>query len=317
MRAILIRGFGGPEVLELVEMPRPRAGAQDVLIRVARAGVNFADTLVRQNSYLAKATLPLTPGIEVVGTRADDGARVAALCASGGYAEYAVAPAALTFPIPDAVGDEAAAALLMQGTTAWHLHRTCARLAPGESVVIHSAAGGVGSLAVQLARRLRAGRVIASASTDAKRALALELGAHAAIGADAPTMTDAIVAANGGGRVDVVLDAVGGDTFDASLAALAPFGRLVVYGIAGRRQNELRTGALLRRSHAVIGFWMAHALERPAMLGAALHELFALVAAGELRVLIGGTYPLAQAAHAHADLAARRTTGKLLIDPTR
>ncbi len=310
-----MREFGGPEVLELAQVAPPRAAEGEVLIRVARVGVNFADTLVRSNSYLAKATLPLIPGIEVVGTREDDGARVAALCASGGYAQYAVAPATLTFPIPERVGDDQAAALLLQGTTAWHLHRTCARLAPGESVVVHSAAGGVGSIAVQLARRLGAGRVIASASSGEKRALALELGAHDAIDTDPAEMTDAIIAANDGRRVDVVLDAVGGETFDASLAALAPFGRLVVYGIADRRQNELRTGALLRRSHAVIGFWMAHALERPAMVADALLELFELVAGGRLRILVGGTYPLAQAAQAHIDLAARRTTGKLLIDP--
>ncbi len=168
---------------------------------------------------------------------------------------------------------------------------------------------------MQLARRLGAGRVIASASSGEKRALALELGAHDAIDTDPAEMTDAIIAANDGRRVDVVLDAVGGETFDASLAALAPFGRLVVYGIADRRQNELRTGALLRRSHAVIGFWMAHALERPAMVADALLELFELVAGGRLRILVGGTYPLAQAVQAHIDLAARRTTGKLLIDP--
>ena len=265
-----MREFGGPEVLEVVEVAPPRAAEGEVLIRVARAGVNFADTLVRENSYLAKATVPLIPGVEVVGTREDDGARVAAFCPSGGYAEYAVAPAALTFPIPDGVADDQAAAVLLAGTTAWHLYRTCARLATGESVVVHAAAGGVGSIAVALARHIGAGRVIASASTAAKRELALELGAHDAIDADPAQMTDAIIAANDGRRVDVVLDAVGGNTFDASLAALAPFGRLVVYGIADRRQNELRTGALLRRSHAVIGFWMAHALARPAMVADAL-----------------------------------------------
>ena len=310
-----MREFGGPEVLELVEVAPPKAADGEVLIRVTRAGVNFADTFVRSNTYLAKATLPLTPGVEVVGTRADDGTRVAALCASGGYAEYAVAPAALTFPIPDGVEDGQAAALLVQGTTAWYLYRNCAHLAAGESVVVHSAAGGVGSIAVQLALRLGAGRVVATASNDAKRALAVELGAHVAIDAAPEEMTAAIIAANDGGRVDVVLDAVGGATFDASLAALAPFGRLVVYGIADRRQNEVHTGALLRGSHAVIGFWMTHALARPAMFAGALRELFELVAGGELRTVLGGTYPLADAAQAHIDLAARRTTGKLLIDP--
>ena len=201
------------------------------------------------------------------------------------------------------MSDDQAAALLVQGTTAWFLLRRCARLASGESVVVHSAAGGVGSIAVQLARLLGAGRVVAAASTDAKRAFALELGAHAAIDAAPAEMTAAIVAANDGRRVDVVLDAVGGATFDASLAALAPFGRLVVYGIADRRQNEVRTGALLRGSHAVIGFWMAHALERPWIVGDALRELFELVAGGELRTPVGGTYPLAAAAQAHVDLA--------------
>jgi len=315
VRAILIREFGGPEVLELVETDRPLPADGEVLIGVARAGVNFADTLVRENAYLAKPRLPLIPGIEVVGVREGDGARVVALCGRGGYAEYAVASAALTFPVPDAVGDDEAVALMTAGTTAWHLHRTCARLAPGESVVVHSAAGGVGSLALALARRFGAGRVIASASSEAKRALALELGADVAIAADAQGMTEAILEANGGRPVDVVLDAVGGDTFDASLAALAPFGRLVVYGIAGRRQNDLRTAALLRQSGAVIGFWMAHALERQGMVADALGELFELVAAGQLRPLLGGVYPLSQAPQAHRDLAARRTTGKLLLDP--
>src|SRR5918992_4240955 len=173
MRAIRINRWGGPEVLELVEdAPVPDPGDGQVLIRVARAGINFADTHARENSYLARYELPLTPGAEVAGTVERDGAgfsagqRVVALVGTGGYAEYAVADAATAFPVPDGVSDAAALALLLQGLTAWHLYRTSAKLAPGESVVVHAAAGGVGSLAVQLGRPFGAGRVIATASSE-------------------------------------------------------------------------------------------------------------------------------------------------------
>ena len=312
-----MRDFGGPEVLELVELPVPVAGDGEVLVRVSLAGVNFADLHIRTDSYLAQPALPLTPGIEVAGVRVDTGERVVALCRSGGYAEYALAPAASTFPIPDPIADETAVALLVQGATAWHLYRTAARIAAGDSVVVHSGAGGVGSVAVQLGHPLGAGRVIASASSEAKRALALELGADAAIDSAPAGMTEAILAANDGRPVDVVLDAAGGESFESSRGALAPFGRLVVYGISTREQNQLRTGSLLRRSHGVIGFYLPHALEAPGMLGEALADLFERVARGELRVIVGGTYPLAQAGTAHADLASRTTAGKLLLDVTR
>jgi NADPH2:quinone reductase len=317
MRAVLMREFGGPEVLELAELARPEPGPDQVLIRVTRAGVNFADTHIRTNTYLARAELPLTPGSEVAGVRDDTSERVVAWCGSGGYAEYALADAARTYAIPDAIADEQALALLVAGTTAWHLYRTAARLAAGESVVVHSGAGGVGSLAVQLARSFGAGRVIASASSQAKRELTCELGADAAIDSVAGGMTEAILAANGGRPVDVVLDAAGGAVFEASRAALAPFGRIVVHGISTSEQNAVRTGSLLRRSHGVIGFWLAHCLERPEMVETALSDLFARCARGELRALVGGVYPLEQAAQAQIDLLGRGTTGKLLLDPTR
>jgi len=317
MRAVQQREFGGPEVLELVELPAPVAGPGEVLIEVACAGVNFADTHQRRNEYLAAAELPLVPGSEVAGVRADTGERVVALTGGrGGYAELALAPAAHTFPVPDGVDDGTALALLLQGLTAWHLHRTAGRLAEGESVVVHAAAGGTGSLAVQLARPLGAGRVIATASTDAKRALALELGADAAIETDADGLTERILEANGGAPVDVVLDAIGGPVFDASLEALAPFGRLVTYGVSGGATNAPNTRTLMRHSRTVAGFWFRHCLDRPAeLLDAPLADLFARAGRGELRAVVGATYPLAQAARAQTDLAERRTTGKLLLDP--
>jgi len=315
MRAIQMTEFGGPEVLRLTELARPQPAPGEVLIKVTRAGLNFADTHTRTNSYVRKATLPLVPGGEVAGIREDTGERVVALVGSGGYAEFATAPAELVFPIPDELDDGTALALIVQGLTAWHLYRSAGRVQDGDSVVVHAAAGGVGSLAVQLGHPLGAGRVIATASSQHKRALALELGADAAIDPAPDGLTDRLIAANGGRGVDVVFDMAGGEVFEASLKALAPFGRIVVCGIASQQPNEVSTGSLLRHSRAVVGFYLFHCLERPAMFTDALSELFARAARGELKAIVGHTYPLEQAAQAHVDLRERRTTGKLLLDP--
>jgi NADPH2:quinone reductase len=325
MRAIRIGEWGGPEVLELVEdAPVPEPGDGQLLVRVTRAGINFADTHARENSYLARYELPLVPGAEVAGVVEQDahgfsaGQRVVSMVGTGGYAEFVAAPAATTFAVPDDVGDATALALLLQGLTAWHLYRTSAHIQPGESVVVHAAAGGVGSLAVQLGKPLGAGRVIATASTEAKRELALELGADAAVDVTRDDLAEALIEANLGERVDVVLEMAGGRVFDASLDALAPFGRLVTYGIASREQNTVASGALMRKSRAVVGFWLMHCLRRPAeLVDAPLQELFERTAAGELRVVEGETYPLSETRRAHEDLQARRTTGKLMLDPQK
>ena len=316
MRAIRIARWGGPEVLELVEdAPLPEPAAHELLVRVSRAGINFADTHARENSYLAPYELPLVPGAEVAGTT-EDGRRVAATTLHGGYAEYAAVPAATAFDIPDGVSDAAALALLVQGLTAWHLYRTSAHLAEGESVVVHAAAGGVGSLAVQLGRAFGAGRVIATASSETKRELALELGADVAVDVMREDLTEALIAANDGRRVDIVLEMAGGRVFDASLRALAPFGRLVTYGMASREPNQVGAGNLMRHSSAVIGFWLAHCHARPReLLAEPLRDLLARVASGDLRVVESPVYPLSEARRAHEDLQARRTTGKLLLDP--
>jgi NADPH2:quinone reductase len=316
MRAIEMTEFGGPEVLKLAEVPTPDRGPDEVLIRVTRAGVNFADTHTRTNSYVQKATLPLIPGGEVAGIREDTGERVVALVGTGGYAEYATAPGELVFPIPDGVDDGVALAMIVQGTTAWHLYRTAGRVGEGESVVVHSAAGGVGSLAVQLGHPLGAGRVIAAASSAEKRALALSLGADIAIDPAAEGLTERLIEANGGRPVDVVFDMAGGEVFDASYDALAHFGRIVVCGIASQQPNHPSTGSLLRHSRAVVGFYLFHSLQRPGMFDDALEELFARAARGELEAIVGHTYPLAEAAQAHTDLRGRGTTGKLLLDPS-
>jgi NADPH2:quinone reductase len=315
VRAIRISRWGGPEVLELVEdAPMPEPGPDEHLVRVSRAGVNFADTHARENTYLAPYELPLTPGAEVAG-KTEDGKRVAGLIATGGYAEYAAVPEAAAFPIPFGVSDGQALALLIQGLTAWHLYRTSAHVREGECVVVHAAAGGVGSLAVQLGKAFGA-RVIATASTEEKRALALELGADAAVDVTREDLTQALIEANGGRRVDVVLEMAGGPVFQASLRALAPFGRLVAYGMASGRPSSVSAGNLMQHSSAVIGFWLAHCFTRPQeMLAEPLRDLFERVAGGTLKVVEGPVYPLSEARRAHEDLQARRTTGKLLLDP--
>jgi NADPH2:quinone reductase len=262
------------------------------------------------------------PGAEVAGTVARaagelaEGERVVALLANGGYAEYAVAPLEATFPIPDQVDDGTALALILQGLTAWHLYRTSARLRDGETVVVHAAAGGVGTLAVQLAKPMGAGRVIATASSDDKRRTALDLGADAAVDPNEEDLAGALRQANDGARVDVVLEMAGGRLFDESLNALAPFGRLVAYGMASREQRQVSNARLLRGSLAVVGFWLAHCYRHPQeMIAGPLRDLFERAGRGELRPIVGDTYPLSESRRAHEDLQGRRTTGKLLIDP--
>src|SRR3954469_20582244 len=203
MRAIQIEEFGGPEVMQLADVPVPEPGAGEVLIRVDRAGINWADTHARENEYIARYDLPLVPGGEVVGTverGAGDiraGQRVVAMTGTGGYAEYATASAETTFPVPDEVDDGQALALLIQGLTAWHLFKTCGRVERGETVVVISGAGGVGHLAVQLAKPLGgAGRVIATASSEEKRELTMKLGADAALDTGRGDLGDALVEAH-------------------------------------------------------------------------------------------------------------------------
>jgi NADPH:quinone reductase len=319
VRAIQVSRFGGPEVLEVAEVPDPEPTGDLQRIRVDAAGVSYADTHQAADDYLAPQQVPFVPGAEVVG-RTDDGRRVVALV-TGGYAEQALAHPATTFELPDDVDDPTALALVLQGTTAWHLLRTCAHLAPGETVVVHAAAGGVGSIAVQLAEAFGAGRVIATASTPEKRHLAVELGADVTVDiddADDDELTERLRQANGGRPVDIVLEMVGGRVFDASLAALAPFGRLVTYGMASRQPpTPIQAGELMATSRAVIGFWLVHALRLPGGLRPAMEELLALTAAGRLRVLDGGRYPMSEARRAHEDLRSRRTHGKITLDPRR
>ena len=314
MKAIQIKEFGGPDMLEYVDLPDPSPAEGQVVVDVARAGVNFADTHATRNDYLAEQSLPLVPGAEISG-RTPDGRRVVALLGSGGYAQKAVVPESLLIPVPDEVDDDQAAALLLQGLTALALVKRCARIEAGETIVVEAAAGGTGTLAVQIAKRAGA-KVVALASSDEKRELCERLGADVTVDSRAADLGAAIREANGGERVDAVLHMSGGEAFDAEMGVLAPLGRMVVFGIASREQREVSTAALLRGSKSVIGFWLIHLLARRDLAAPMIGELLGAVAAGELEVTVGDVYPLSEAARAHEDLIARRTSGKLLLDPS-
>jgi NADPH2:quinone reductase len=315
MKAIQIKEFGGADAFEFLDLPDPAPKDGEAVVEVARSGVNFADTHSTRNDYLAEQQLPLIPGAEVAG-RTADGRRVVALVGSGGYAEKVAVPESNLIPIPDEVDDEAAAGALLQGLTAMALVRRAARVEAGETVVVEAAAGGTGTLAVQLAKSAGA-RVIGLASSAEKRELVAGLGADACVDSRHEDLKAAILEANDGRKVDAVLHMSGGDSFDAEFAALAPLGRIVVFGSASREHREVSTATLLQTSKAVIGFWLVHVLARPDLAVPMIGELLGALGRGDLQVTIGGVYPLSEAARAHEALESRQTTGKLLLDPSR
>jgi len=315
MRGIQITQFGGPETLTVSDLPDPTPGDGEQVLDIIAAGINYADTHQTEDSYLAKQKLPFIPGGEVV-VRGTDGARRLGLVGNGGYAQRIAIDPRRTFPVPDGVSDGAALSTLVQGATAWHLLKTSTHLQAGESVVVHAAAGGVGTIAVQLAKRWGAGRVIATASTDDKRQLALDLGADVAVDSRTDNLRDALREANGGAGVDIVLEMTGGPVFDQSLIALAPLGRLAVFGMAGRRPpTPIEPASLMAHSTAVIGFWLAHIARRPELLAPAVTDLLDLLARDEIRAVVGGTYSLDQVPDAHRSLLDRSSTGKLVLHP--
>jgi NADPH2:quinone reductase len=217
------------------------------------------------------------------------------------------------FPIPESVTDEQALCMLIQGTTAWHLLKTMGHLKAGESVVIHAAAGGVGTIAIQLAK-LWGAKVIAVTSSDEKSALATSLGADEVVDANDENLGKALRAANGGKGVDIVLEMVGGTTFDQSLLALGDFGRMLTFGMASRTApTPVHPGALMHGSKTISGFWLANCFGKKEMMNDVIDELFALISDGKLKPVIGGTYPLAEAADAHRAMLARGTTGKIVL----
>ena len=314
MKAMQITKFGGPEVMEYLDLPEPQIKAGEELITVTAIGINYADTHQTENSYLSKQELPLVPGIEVVGTTTD-GRRVLAPAGSGGYAQMAVVNQRAMIEIPAGVSDQQALCMLVQGSTAWHILKTVGHVVPGETVVIHAAAGGVGTIAIQLAKMWGA-KVIASTSSPEKAELAKKLGADVIIDANAEDFAAVMLEANGGKKVNLILEMVGGKTFDASLEVLAPFGRVVTYGMAARTPpSSINPAVLMGGSKTITGFWLSHCFGRKELMNDVINELFQLVVAGKLHPVIGATFPLSKAADAHRAMLARQTTGKIALDP--
>ncbi|MGI9050303.1 MAG: quinone oxidoreductase family protein [Rubrobacteraceae bacterium] len=324
MQVARVEEFGEPEVLRYADAERPTPGDGEVLIEVKSIGVNFADTMRRRNQYVLRQELPFIPGSEVAGVVVEvgngvegvgEGDRVVTLLGTGAYAEYAVAPAETLIPIPDGLDFDSAAAIPLQGLTAYHVIRTSGAMQPGESVLVHAAAGGVGALAVQMAKLLGSGMVIATASSKEKLDFAEKLGADVLINYTEDGWPDQVREATGGDGVDVVLEMVGGDFLEKNLRCMAAWGRMVVFGAASGERGSIVPVDLMRKNHSVVGFFLPQVMSRPELSGPSLQEILGWIRDGQLKLTIGACYPLSQAADAHEALEGRRTTGKIILNP--
>jgi NADPH:quinone reductase len=329
MQQVQFSSFGGPDVLDLIVKPTPAPGSDEVLVRVRAIGVNFAETLMRENRYAVTPDLPAVPGTEVAGIveRLGDkveglsvGTRVAVPlfatgAVTGGYSDHVVVNAALAVPLPETISFETATALMIQGLTALYLVR---HIPPKDKVVlINAAAGGVGSLLVQLAKRAGARSVIAAASSRAKLDLAASLGADHRVDYTKAGWDDAVRAASGGAGPDLIYESVGGDVTKTCLNVLGPKGEIVIYGALNIQSFGLGIPELINlifKNQSLTGFALPTLLDGEG-LRSGLATLFELAASGALKVQIGGTFALKDAASAHRAMEARATTGKVVLVP--
>jgi NADPH2:quinone reductase len=321
MKAIRPKQVGGPEVLSLEDLPTPAPGAKQVLVRVEASGVNYIDVYHRTGLY--PLPLPLSIGLEGAGTveKLGDGVselrigdRVAWAGVPGSYASHLVAPVDRLLPVPAGLSSETAAALPLQGMTAHYLAKTVFPLDKGHTVLLHAAAGGVGLLLIQLAKRAGA-QVIGTVSTEAKAALAKEAGADHVVNYATTDFAAEVKRLTDGRGVDVVYDGVGQATFDGSLAVLAVRGWLVLFGQSSGPVASFDPARLAKGSYFFTRPSLPHYTATRAELLMRAEELFGLVSSGQLRVRIERTFPLADAADAHRALTGRATTGKVLLLP--
>jgi NADPH:quinone reductase len=304
VRGVLLRGTGGPEQLQVEELPEPEPGDGEVVVRVRAAGINFADVLVRQGRYPQPPELPTVPGSEIAGEV--DGRRVMALPRGGGYAEAVAVEEALVVPLPDGASFEEGAGFLLTYLTAWIPLTRQVRVGEGSIVLVHAGSGGVGSACIQLAKHLGA-RVVATASTDEKRAVAAEQGADEVFGYD--EFAEKV-------RADVVLDPVGGEVFAQSFGVLRPLGSVVAIGFAGGWWEPLDPAPLVGRNLSMHGFYLGRLMRHdPKLVSEAVGELLELWSAGAVKPLVGATFPLEHAGDAHELIEARRHVGKVVLVP--
>ncbi|MGZ5366789.1 MAG: NADPH:quinone oxidoreductase family protein [Aeromicrobium sp.] len=319
MKAIQITRLDGPEAVELVEIDEPVAGEGQVLIAVKASGVSFPEVLQTRGLYQMKPPVPFTPGSEVAGdviaagesTGFKPGDRVIGFTLLGGFAEKAVVQADMVYPLPDNVSYEQGAAVPLNYLTAYFALVDRGGLAEGESVLVHGAAGGVGTAAIQIAKAFGAGRVIAVTSTSEKGAVAMEAGADEFV-----LVEDFKDAVKAGGGVDIVVDPVGGDRFTDSLRCLNDDGRLLVIGFTAGEIPTVQVNRLLLNNLSVVGVgWGTYALKRPGFIAGEWAAILPHLESGALNPVIGGTFALAEAAEALVSIDERRATGKVLLTP--
>ncbi len=327
MQTIVVSQRGGVEVLQLQERPIPQPAVGEVLVKTAEAGINFFDVMQHQGTYPIRFPLPYTPGIEYVGTvwALGDGVtglsigdRVAGLSFQvGTYAQYVSLPAEQVLPLPNEVSPHSALALLIAGLTVYALLDYAARLQAGETVLIHAAAGGVGNLAVQIARLLGAGRVFGTVGSDRKGRLVRELGADRPINYQQEDWAEVVLQETRQQGVDVILDAVGGSALEGHLHCLAREGRIISYGWLSGHCPALSAGqtqGLLFKNQSFTGFAIGVLLEKhPQRVQAMLRQLFAWVAEGQLRPTLGPRFAIHQVQEAHQALLDGKTSGKAVL----
>lgn len=324
MRAIRFHSVGGPEVLAYEEVPTPEVSAGKVRVAVRAAGVNFADTRFRLGQYFVRPIFPQIVGMEAAGVvdavgegvvDVKVGDRVMVLGANA-YAERMIARPAQLYPMPDGLDFETAAALPVQGLTAHHCLQLMGRLRAGESVLVHAAAGGVGVLAVQIARAMGASKVFGTASSEDKRALVRSLGADDAFDYGAGDYATRVREATGGRGVDVLLEMLGGtETYKRNLACMASLGRMIVYGAAsGDTRGTFEPIGLMHKNLTIAGYYLTPMLEQPELCRPALADVAAWAADKKLSVKVEA-FALKDAAEAHRRMESRASSGKLVLVP--
>jgi NADPH2:quinone reductase len=326
MKAVVFENFGAADVLQVKEVPTPTPGSGEVLVRIEAVSVNFADIRRRRNDpYPAPTPLPFVLGSEVSGyvealgegvTNLKVGDAVFALLSEGGYAQYAVADARQVLPLPDGFDLDIASTLVVAGVTAYQLIKHAGRLQAGETIFIPGAMGGVGSYAMQLAKIFGAGKIIAGGSTEQRRSEAVARGADYAVDYTSENWPEEVKQLTGGRGADVMLDMAGGQIFHQTLKALAPFGRLIVYGTASLEAYSFSPSALMPLNQTVTGYYVAGWFSvRPGEAVGAFKALVSMVASGELKVDLAERLPLSKARDAHRTMETRQATGKIILNP--
>lgn len=325
MQQIIVNEFGGPEKLILHEVEVPTVGDGQIVIKVEASGVNFSDGMQRRNQYVFPVSLPYLPGFEVAGivTELGKGVKnislgdrvIALLPNSGGYAEYAVTDSYLAAIIPPTISSQESLALQIQGLTAYLLLKDGAKLQSGQTILIHAAAGGVGTLLVQIAKQMGAGKIIATGSNAEKLAVAKSLGADELINYTESNWVQKVQDVTGGKGAELIVDAVGGEILQNSLNCLAPFGKLISFGNPTGGPTSIEAFSLVSNNQIVQGFGLASYFNKPDLMQEAYQYLFEHAATGKLKVHIGQTFPLKDAAKAHRQMEGRKTTGKIVLIP--